>query len=390
MVLIMYMHLKTFLKLFYIFEFFWDFVFIYAVEKLFFLDRGLDLAHIATLLFLWAVMSVLLEIPSGVLADRWSRRKMLILAGIFVAIAYTIWIFSYSFPLFLLGFLFRSLGSTFVSGTLQAYVYDFLKLHHNEKNFEKILGRGEAIRAIGMSIAIVIGGFLSQISFSLTVLCSAIAVLSVSFIAFWFPEIPPSRLVEEVPFWHFLRQTMRYAYTHPLILRVMIFIIFVSGVTMHMEEYNDIYLNFLGYPRPVIGMIVALAFAMQSFGSVWAYKFKGHPWLYMKISALLSIVTLLLMATLHHPLMAVALPVLAGMFGASLVITQGIIQKSSDSHQRATITSLSKMLVDVIPISLVFGLLGQRYGLQFGYGFFALFPVLYFVIDIALRKKYTG
>ncbi|HUW22275.1 MAG TPA: hypothetical protein VMW41_06455 [Candidatus Bathyarchaeia archaeon] len=76
------MRLTTFTRLFYIYQFFFDLIFIYTVEKLFMLRRGLNLSQIGVLLFLWSIMTIILEVPSGAIADRWSRRKMLILSGI--------------------------------------------------------------------------------------------------------------------------------------------------------------------------------------------------------------------------------------------------------------------------------------------------------------------
>lgn len=375
------MSLKTFTKLFYAFQFFFDFVFIYAVEKLFFLDRGLDLAQIAVLLFLWSAMSIILEVPSGAIADRWSRRKMLIVSGVFFAAGYVTWVFSHSFLLFLLGFFFRTLGSTASSGTLQAYVYDFLKVHKSEDLFEKILGRGEAIRAIGMSVAIAAGGFLSEISFGFTTLLSAFSVGVISIVALLMPEVPIKKSTEEASYWQFMKKATHYAFTHPKILRVIIFLMLVPAVTMNLEEFNDIYLSFLGYPLSAIGIIIAISFGIQSIGSFSAFRFKNHPWLYMKICAGISVITLALMATFPTKAMALALPVLAGLFGISLVVTQGVIQRETDSHNRATVTSASKLLLELMPMSLVFGLLANSYGLQFGYGVFAVFLLLYFVID---------
>ena len=191
------MKLKTFTKLFYTFQFFFDFILIYAVEKLFMIDRGLDISQIGILLFLWSVMTLLLEVPSGALADRWSRRKMLILSGLSFSICYLIWLFSYSFTLFLLGIFFRTIGGTFASGTLQAYVYDYLKSIKKEFKFEKIWGKGNALRVLGIGVAVGIGGILSDISFGLPVILSAFSVLIVALVAYLWPEVQPSKSTEE-------------------------------------------------------------------------------------------------------------------------------------------------------------------------------------------------
>jgi len=158
------MSFKTFTRLFYVFQFFSDFLLIYAVDKLFLIDRGLNMSHIAVLVAFWSGLYILLEVPSGALADRWSRKKMLVVAGMFQALCWLTWLYSSTFWLFLLGFVFRSIGGTFVSGTLEAYVYDFLKLKKKEDDFERIWGRGFALNQIGTALALSFGGVLSSYS----------------------------------------------------------------------------------------------------------------------------------------------------------------------------------------------------------------------------------
>ena len=64
---------------------------------------------------------------------------MLVLSGVFGSLAFVVWLFSTTFWLFLLGF-FLAVSSTFASGPLQAYVYDFLKANTREDEFERVWG----------------------------------------------------------------------------------------------------------------------------------------------------------------------------------------------------------------------------------------------------------
>src|SRR4051812_36555370 len=55
--------------------------FYYPVFTILFLDLGLSIAEFAALNVVWAVTIVLLEVPSGALADRFGRRKLVVFAG---------------------------------------------------------------------------------------------------------------------------------------------------------------------------------------------------------------------------------------------------------------------------------------------------------------------
>src|SRR5262245_34134915 len=52
------------------------------VEKLFMTSIGFNAASIGAMAAVYAVVVPVLEVPSGVLADRWSRRGVLVLASI--------------------------------------------------------------------------------------------------------------------------------------------------------------------------------------------------------------------------------------------------------------------------------------------------------------------
>jgi len=343
------------------------------------IDRGLDLSQIGILLFLWSVMSLLLEVPSGALADRWSRRKMLILSGLSFSICYSIWLFSHSFSLFLLGFFFRTIGGTFASGTLQAYVYDYLKSIKKESKFEKIWGQGNALRVLGIGVAVGVGGILSDISFNLPVLLSAFSVLVVALIAFIWPEVQPIQSTQETKYWQFIKEATQTVFHNQTLLKLTIYTAITLTLLANLEEFNDIYLNFLGFSRSSIGLIFALAGGAQSLASSLAHKFTKHSWFLIHLSAVISVLVLIAVSLIKHPLMAIPILLLGVILEFISVIKEGLIQKEISSHQRATVSSLNKFVMNLIPSQLAFGFVASNYGLQLGYAVFAVIGLSYFI-----------
>jgi predicted MFS family arabinose efflux permease len=378
---------NTFIRLFYIFQFFFDFIFIYAVEKLFILSRGMNLTQIGILLFLWSVMSLLFEVPTGILADRWSRRKMLILSGLFFSTCYTIWIFSNSFSIFLLGFMFRTLGATFASGTLQAYLFDYLKSHDLSNDFEKILGKGNALRTLGIGTAVAFGGFFSQISYNFALIASAISILTISVIAFLWPEIKPITPTGEENYWHFLRNSIDTVRKSRVLLKIVLFSAIVLAIFANLEEFNDVYLKFLGFPNSIIGLIFAVATIGQSIASFYAHKFKNHAWKVLNIITIIGAVVLLLAAFVKNPLMAIGILFLGILLEFSNVLNEGAIQREIEPHQRATVASLNKFVMNVLPFQLLFGIIANTYRLQLSYLFFGLAILTYFLFLPFLNRN---
>lgn len=378
---------KTFIRLFYLYQFFFDFILIYAVEKLFFLSRGIAINQIGLLLFIWSIMTIVLEVPTGMLADQWSRRKMLILSGVFFSICYTIWIFSYSFPLFLVGFFFRTLGATFASGTLQAYLFDYLKIHNLTNDFEKILGRGNAFRTLGIGTAVAIGGFVSQYSYNIPLIVSAISILTISVVTLTWPEIKPVLTTGEKGYWHLLKGSVSVVRNNKVLLKIVLYSAIVLAVFANLEEFNDIYLKFLGFPNSSIGFIFAVATIGQSIASFYAHKLKSHAWMALNLIAFFGAVVLIVAAFVKHPLMAIAILLLGVMLEFANVLNEGSIQREIKSHQRATVASLNKFLMNILPFQLIYGIIANKYYLQLSYLFLGLVTLTYFVFSPLLNRK---
>jgi MFS family permease len=74
----------------YVAKFLWNLVFWYSIEKLFMVSIGFNNESIAFMVAVYAAMSVLMEVPSGVLADRWSRKGVLALGALCLTIALSV------------------------------------------------------------------------------------------------------------------------------------------------------------------------------------------------------------------------------------------------------------------------------------------------------------
>ncbi len=98
-----------------------------AIIQLFYLNRGLDVSQIFYLGIAWSVASLVFDIPTSYLADKWGRKNTLIL-GIFVNIIANFLVFySYGFMAFVINTFILSASFSFFSGVEDAFMYDNLK-----------------------------------------------------------------------------------------------------------------------------------------------------------------------------------------------------------------------------------------------------------------------
>ncbi len=117
-----------------------DFVPLYALYALFFADAGMSDAQISALFAIWSVAGILAEVPTGALADRWSRRNTLALAGLVQALGYAVWILAPGFLGFAAGFVLWSIGGSMVSGAFEALLFDGLTDAGAAGEYGRVLG----------------------------------------------------------------------------------------------------------------------------------------------------------------------------------------------------------------------------------------------------------
>lgn len=78
--------------LFYAYAFFNACILIYPLYAVMFADKGLNPSQISLLFIVWSATAFVLEVPSGAIADKFSRKRVLIIAGVFQAAAFADWL----------------------------------------------------------------------------------------------------------------------------------------------------------------------------------------------------------------------------------------------------------------------------------------------------------
>ena len=95
-----------------------NFMLIYPLYAVMFEARGgLDTFQISTLFIIWVVASMALEVPTGALADRYSRRNLLVIGECIRSLGYLSWLVWPTYLGFALGFVLWGAGEALDSGT---------------------------------------------------------------------------------------------------------------------------------------------------------------------------------------------------------------------------------------------------------------------------------
>ncbi len=130
----------------------------------FYESNGLSMKDIMILQAVYSIAIVVLEIPSGYLADVIGRRKTLIIGAIFGTFGFATYSFSYGFLGFLIAEIILGIGQSCISGADSAMLYDSLLERGEEKKYTRFEGRITSIGNIAEAVAGILGGVLAGIT----------------------------------------------------------------------------------------------------------------------------------------------------------------------------------------------------------------------------------
>jgi MFS family permease len=122
------------------------------------LDRGFSLTQILFAEGCFLVAVVLLEVPTGAVADHWGRSRSLALGAAVLGLAVLLFAYASSFAWLMACYLLWSVAVTLMSGADMALLYDNLKAGGKASEYERLAGRGTALNWAGAGLATLLGG----------------------------------------------------------------------------------------------------------------------------------------------------------------------------------------------------------------------------------------
>ena len=145
------------------FRVFFNARFYYPVFTILFLDFGLTLEQFAILNVVWAISIVLLEVPSGALADVIGRRRLLVFTGVAMVVEILLLCFapvgksSLLFALFIINRVLSGAAEAAASGADEALAYDALKIEGDVNDWGRVLEKQMRMRSMAYIGAMSIG-----------------------------------------------------------------------------------------------------------------------------------------------------------------------------------------------------------------------------------------
>lgn len=134
----------------------------YAIERLFWAERGMTIEMVVACEVIYAAVIILLEVPSGVLADLLGRKALIIAGAVLTCSEFLLLLLADSFWHFALAVLLTGIGSAATSGAWNALLYESLEAMGQSAAFERQVGRIHTLDAVACIAVGILGGLTAQ------------------------------------------------------------------------------------------------------------------------------------------------------------------------------------------------------------------------------------
>jgi MFS family permease len=337
------------------------------IEKLFMTSIGFDAAGVGAMAAVYAVVVPVFEVPSGILADRWSRRGVLVAGSLAALCSVTIGGLSQNVATYMVAALFLGVFFAMQSGTFESMVYDsVLEETGDSQAFERTIGRVRLVESVALVASALAGGVIAELtSLRVTYFLTAPLLLGacVVLIAFREPRLHKAEEGET------LRRQVRTTYRTLLQrgrLRLVVALTVAGSLLMQgMLEFGPLWLVALAVPAVLYGPHWAGLTAALGLGGLLG----SRAWLTRRWAAVLLAV-LMVACCVVLAVSRVALVVVAAQVVLTLVVVAisiPVLRRLHDavpSSIRAGVASGVGTLtwLTFVPFALLMGFVSDRAG----------------------------
>lgn len=335
------------------------------VLSLVLLDKGAGLSNLSIVLGLYAFTVIVLELPTGIIADVYGRKKSFCLSIVISLLSVVIILFSKSFIFLCAGMIFYGLSRALSSGSFDAMFIDHYIDNYGKDKLHNITTRLSVLEALGMSAGALSGGFLPQVSntyfpslgmYDLNLVIRILFTATVAILAYAFIQEDRSYEKEErITLKQHIKNSSMIVTKNSTIICIFISVFatgfFLSALETYWQPHFITLLpdkNSMG----LLGLMSFLYFAAATLGSISSnkmikkYKFNIKK-MYVILRTLLAVSLILTALQTNVPVFIGLYAVIYLMFGMAMVPEGAILNKEIPNEVRASVLSVNSLSMQV-------------------------------------------
>jgi MFS family permease len=339
------------------------------IEKLFMTEIGFDAAAVGVMAAAYAAVVPLLEVPSGILADRWSRRWVMILGCVALVASSLLGGLSQNVIGYVVAAMILGVYFAFSSGTVDSVVYDtVVEQTGSNELYETWIGRTRAVESAAFVLSALAGGVLAQFTSARFTYFVTVPLVGLAVIGFLrFQEARLHQAAERVSLRSHVALTFRTMITSRVVLSVLLLVAAGGLLSQAVFEFGPLWLVAGAAPAVLYGPYWAVLVSTLGIAGLLIGKLNLERRLLLAVLILLSLaMALLLTWTRSLPLLMTAQVVLALVLAIISIHASRLLHDAVPSSVRAGVSSGGGTLTWVLflPFSLVFGWVAAENGIN--------------------------
>ena len=371
------------------------FLLIMPVVTIFFREHGLSHQEIFIIQACFAIWVVLFEIPTGYFSDVLGRKKS-ILIGTLISTVWLGWyVLADGFWWFLIAELVLGLGSSFISGTDSAMLYDTLLDEWKQGQNKKYQWYLQSISSISEATASFLGGFLAVISLRLPLEVQFYLYLCTIPLVFFLREPSQHKHDNKEWVWKWITKIVKYSlHEHKEVKWLILFSWIFGASTLVMTWLSQYYFTAVELPLQyfwVVWSVLVIFLVPASFFAHRIEEFLGRKnSLYFMMALPVLGYTFLSFVHVIYGIVFLFLFYLARGFGS--VVLSDYVNILIPSSIRATVLSIQAMMFRLVFVFVgpIVGYVSDAYTIHTALLFSGILFAVFFGISYLFLARSTN
>jgi MFS family permease len=329
------------------------------------IDKGASLSNLSIILGLYALSVILLELPSGVMADVFGRKKTFISSLAAFIISFLLLLISKGLISLCIVMILYGLGKALGSGSFDALFIDYYIDNFGKDKLHNITTRLLVLEALGLSAGALSGGFFPEISIKLLpsigtydlniivriVLTIAVIIISTLFIS----ERTLQDGNDHISIKQHVKNSSYFVYKNNTILFIFLSVFSTGFFLSALETYwQPHFITFLPDKSStgLLGLMAFLYLGAAMVGSILSnktinkYKFNLRK-MYLTMRCLIALLMIITALQTNVPLFIAYYASIYLMFGMASIPEDVILNSETPNEIRASVLSVKSFALQI-------------------------------------------
>ncbi|MFF4703043.1 MFS transporter [Streptomyces sp. NPDC001297] len=369
---------------------------LHAVYALLMTSHGVSTGELSVLFAVWTVTTFVCEVPSGALADRFPRHRVLAAAALAQCTGFTLWTALPSLGAFAAGFVLWGAGTALTSGTLQSLLYDGLAAEGRAGQYARVSSRVAAVQACSVAASslaatplVLLGGY--PATGWVSVLLTLLAVPAALGLGRRAPGPVPAALPEPEPepvpqgYAAVLRAGLAEARGTPRVRSAVLLAAALTGLGV-VDEYLPVLAREAGTPAAAVPLLLLLPWAAMAAGGFAGGRMAGAGDRLLAVLLGAGGAALAAGALTGRPAGFLGIAAFYWVLRLAQIVADTRLQHAISGPARATVTSVAGLGAQAVALAVFLTLgLAARWASAAVLVALTAVPVLLLAVRLALR-----